>query len=472
MTSSNVLPFKIMPEHGPAPQWIRPEPNTLDGSTILTTKPDGNTARIFATMSMSILNGKKIALAVTGSIAAIKSPLLVDELCNAGCEVTVTMTDHATRFVSRETITGRTAASAIVEIFPADYGPEHVSRTATGQGNATWHVHLGRTTDVMLIAPCSATTIGKLRAGIYDNPVTLLAASLPRDTPLIVAPAMDEEMWLQPALQESLTWLKDHGVAVIGPVSGPLASGLTGMGRMTEPTEIVQQVAELLASRTALAGKRILITGGPTYEPIDAVRFIGNRSSGKMAAALAETASAMGANVTLIMGPSSVTTTGRTTRLNIETAEEMHRAVLQELADADIIIMSAAVADFTPETVSDSKMKKREMDSNNGTITIRLKPTTDILAEIAKRKRPGQIIVGFALEKGDQAESCARGKLVEKNLDMIVLNNIAEEGAGFGYDTNKITIFTRDGEKSEYPLLTKRECAAKILEHILKLQTT
>src|ERR1035437_6411516 len=318
----------------------------------------------------------------------------------------------------------------------------------------------------MLIAPCSASMIGKLRSAIYGDPVALLAASLPRWTPLVLVPAMDEEMWLQPAVQEALAWLRAHGVLQIGPVKGRLASGLTGMGRMPEPEDIVREFAQFIGGeRDLLAGKRVLITGGPTYEPIDAVRFLGNRSSGKMAAALAMAARRMGADVTLIMGPTAIGTHGIATRINIETAEEMLAAVREQLPNADIIIMNAAVSDFAAEEILSSKMKKRE----TGDLSIKLKRTPDILSEIARSKRMGQVVVGFALEKGEGSEAYARAKLTEKNLDMIVLNDIAEEGAGFGYDTNKVTIFTRDGGVQWLPLLSKEACAVEILKHIARI---
>jgi len=376
--------------------------------------------------------------------------------------------------VTREEIEEASGYSVITSIFAGKgrAGSTDLREPAL-RSDKTWHVHLARSADAMLIAPCSASAIGMLRAGIYDNPVTLAAASLPKGTPLVIVPAMDEDMWLQPAVQENLAWLKRNGVIVIEPVSGLLASGLTGMGRMPEPVDIVQKFIErvgragrsIVGDAPDLRGKKVLITGGPTYEPIDAVRFIGNRSSGKMAAALAIEAERMGAEVTLVMGPSSIGTNGIQTRIDVESAAEMMQVVSIESPGADIIIMSAAVADFAPEHASEGKMKKSDSD----TMTLTLKKTPDILAEISKKKRPGQIIVGFALEKGEEAESYARKKLVEKNLDMIVLNNIADEGAGFGYDTNKITIFMRSGEKIALPLMSKEECANAILQSIINI---
>jgi len=419
---------------------------------------------------MPSLSGKRIILGVTGSIAAIKSPLIAAALAHEGASVTCVLTKSALQFTTEPELEIASDRSVISHIFP---GSDQAS-SADLRGEKTWHVHLARGADAMIIAPCSASTIGMLRAGIYDNPVTLVAASLPRTTPLILVPAMDEEMWLQPAVQESLAWLKKNGAVVIGPVKGNLASGLVGMGRMTEPEDIVRNFIRLISDTTphpnpllqvgegVLVGKKVLITGGPTFEPIDAVRFIGNRSSGKMAAAIAAEAKKMGAEVTLIMGPSQIETDGIANRYDVETAEEMLAVVQAQADDADIIIMSAAVADFTPEKKSEEKLKKGSSES----MTLTLRKTPDILAEIAKSKRAGQFIVGFALEKGDEAASYAQKKLVEKNLDMIVLNNIADEGAGFGYDTNKITIFTKSGDRRDFPLMSKEQCAREILKGI------
>ncbi len=429
---------------------------------------------------MASLQSKRIILGVTGSIAAIKAPAVARELVRAGASVTCVATDGALQFTTADDLSEVSGQPAITQIFSGDLHP--LPSTPYPLPSSTWHVHLARSADAMLIAPCSASAIGMLRAGIYDNAVLLAAASLPKGTPLVVVPAMDEDMWLQPAVQENLAWLKRNGVIVIEPVVGALASGLSGMGRMPEPVDIVEKFTRLVAPASspvpvhsngkpagtpAQQGKKILITGGPTYEAIDAVRFIGNRSSGKMAAALAIEARRMGADVTLVMGPTApfpILAQEGVIRIDVESAEGMLDATRIEAANADIIIMSAAVADFAPERMSEGKMKKGSSD----TMMLTLKRTPDILAEISKTKRPGQIIVGFALEKGDQAEDYARKKLTEKNLDMIVLNNIDDEGAGFGYDTNKITIFTRSGKKIAFPLMTKEECARAILDQIAK----
>jgi phosphopantothenoylcysteine decarboxylase/phosphopantothenate--cysteine ligase len=433
---------------------------------------------------MPSLQNKRIILGVTGSIAAIKAPTVARELVRSGACVTCVMTESAVQFVTREELEAASGQAVISSIFAGEGRAGSTDlREPSLRSDKTWHVHLARGADAMLIAPCSASAIGMLRAGIYDNAVTLAAASLPKGTPLVIVPAMDEDMWLQSAVQENLAWLKQSGVIVIEPVSGLLASGLTGMGRMPEPEAIVQQFQDVVArfprltfnsdgegrGTLPLQDKRVLITGGPTYEPIDAVRFIGNRSSGKMAAALAIEAKRMGADVTLVMGPTTpfpLLSQEGVVRIDVESAEEMLQAVSIESVNADIIIMSAAVADFAPEHTSEGKLKKGADD----TMTLTLKKTPDILAEISKTKRPGQIIVGFALEKGDEAEDYARKKLNDKNLDMIVLNNIAETGAGFGYDTNKVTIFMRSGEKIALPLLTKEECAKVILKNITGIE--
>jgi len=407
---------------------------------------------------MSSLHGKRIILGITGSIAAIKSGLVAEVLRAAGADVTCVATNSVEQFIPIESLSRASGHPVITRIFD---GPKPATHEVW-----TWHVHLGRSADAMLIAPCSASTIGMLRAGIYDNPVTLVAASLPKSTPLILVPAMDEDMWVQPAVQENIQWLKAHGTQIIEPVTGKLASGLTGMGRMPEPADIVAKLTTLLNKEELLKGKRVLITGGPTYEPIDAVRFIGNRSSGKMAVALANAAKEMGADVTLILGPTAIDTNGLAGRVDVETAEQMLEVVKRELPNNDIIIMSAAVADFTPTTTSEGKLKKREIANEAGDITLSLKRTPDILAEIARTKTKDQVIIGFALEKGSESERYAQSKLEEKRLDMIVLNNIADEGAGFGHDTNKITIFTKSGKKVALPLMSKQECAEEILNRI------
>ncbi len=410
-----------------------------------------------------LLTGKQIILGVTGSIAAVKAPMIARELMRAGATVTTALTGSAQRFATPLAFSALTHEEVITSVLP---------REGSKKDSGTWHIRLGRSASAMLIAPCSATTIGKLRAGIYDNPVTLLASALPRETPLVLAPAMDEEMWLQPMVQENLEVLRRSGVYVIDPTSGLLASGLIGQGRMLEPEALVirfQQILERASEHLPLFGKTVLITGGPTFEAIDPVRFIGNRSSGKMAAALAEVAERLGANVVLIMGPSPIRTNGNKRRIDIETADEMMAAVFNEIEDADIIIMNAAVSDFSAAHESKTKLKKRDISDENGKLKIELQNTPDILREIAKIKRPDQRVIGFALETGNSAESYAESKLLEKDLDMIVLNRADEIGAGFGVDTNKVTIFQRAGTKIELPLMSKEDSAREIFASIMRL---
>ena len=412
-----------------------------------------------------MLNRKKIIYGVTGSIAAAKAPIVARELVREGAEVHCALTNSAQKFTTAYTLSILTGNEALTEIFPSS-------------GSGTWHVHLARSASAMLIAPCSAATLGKLRRGIYDNPVLLLASSLGENTPLVIAPAMDEEMWLQPAVQENIAWLKSQNVQFIEPVKGALASGFTGLGRMPEADEIVKKFDELLLLSgprnpipetrfLPLEGKHILITGGPTYEPIDPVRFIGNRSSGKMGAALAkEAAEFFGADVTLIMGPSMVETPSSVNRINVETADEMRDEVLSQLSGHDILIMNAAVSDFRASDPSKSKMKK----THRKKWSLDLSPTRDILKDVMEARKAKQKIIGFALEGGDDAASYAKGKLEGKELDMIVLNRFDHKGAGFGSDTNRITIFRKDGLQKEVPLVSKTECARIILSLIAEME--
>jgi phosphopantothenoylcysteine decarboxylase/phosphopantothenate--cysteine ligase len=409
-----------------------------------------------------MLNGKKIIYGITGSIAAVKAPIIARELIRSGAEVHCALTESAQKFSTPYSLSILTGNEAITKIFAA---------------SGTWHVHLARSANAMLVAPCSAATLGKLRHGIYDNPVLLLASSLGPQTQLVIAPAMDEEMWQQPAVQENIEWLKHKGVKFIEPQKGILASGIVGMGRMPEADEVVKVFQEVLNSpetrnpepetRLPLEGKHILITGGPTYEPIDPVRFIGNRSSGKMGAALAtEAVNFFGADVTLIMGPSAIKTPSSVNRIDVETADEMRDEVIAQLPGHDILIMSAAVSDFKVSDIAKQKIKKTRKKE----FSLELTATRDILKDIMSKRKTKQKIIGFALEGGEDSISYAKGKLSEKKLDMIVLNRFDERGAGFASDTNKISIFGKDGLHKEIPLVSKTECARIILSLIAEME--
>lgn len=389
-----------------------------------------------------------ILLGVSGSIAAYKAPLLVREFVKHNAEVRVAMTPSASAFVTPLTLATLSRNPVVTEALPTD-----VSTSNAG----TWHIDLGRWADVMLIAPASANTIAKLLHGEADNPVAMLALSL--RCPLIIAPAMDEEMLINKATQTNLETLKARGVHVISTAHGELASGLVGEGRLAEIGTIVEYVNNLLAKKKSLQGVRVLVTAGPTHEPIDPVRFLGNRSSGKMGFAIAEEAAQRGADVTLVSGPSELRNSPAIKRINVETAAEMYSAVKKEHKKCDILIMAAAVADFTPKKYSPVKSKKQK-----GAFPLELVPTKDILKELVASK--GKTVhVGFALETDNELNN-AKKKLKEKKLDMIVLNSVSEKGAGFGVDTNVITIIDKKGDAKKFPMMTKQECAEVILDNI------
>lgn len=392
------------------------------------------------------LAGKKIILAVTGSIAAYKTPELVRQLVKAGAEVRVLVTQAAAAFVSP------------LSLETVSKHPVYSSVSDGSQWNN--HVKMGRWADVMLIAPCSANTLAKLANGLCDNLVC--AVYLSAVCPVLIAPAMDEDMWHHPATKRNISQLKSSGNIFIPVGYGELASGLVGEGRMAEPVDIVDFTASFLSNnkRTALSGKKALVTAGPTYERIDPVRFIGNFSSGKMGVAIAEELASSGADVTLVLGPSAidVKNPGITVK-RVESAAEMYDACMEVFPAMDIAIMSAAVADYRPANVSGVKIKKQD-----STLDIKLEKTKDILAELGKRKQHGQYLVGFALET-DNEENNALKKLESKNADMIVLNSLQDEGAGFAHDTNKVTVLTHDTRK-ELPLMAKVEVAKAIVQII------
>ena len=391
---------------------------------------------------------RRVLLGVTGSIAAYKTAWLVRDLVKAGAEVQVVMTPAAHDFVTPLTLATLSKRPVLTDLFLRD-----------GSGSWNDHVSLGRWADVLVVAPASAHTLAKMAQGLCDN--LLLATWLSATCPVYVAPAMDLEMFADPATAHNLDLLRQRGVHTIGPESGELASGLEGAGRMTEPMDIVHRLATDLMEGSPLAGKRILVTAGPTREAIDPVRYIGNRSSGRMGFAIAEEAAARGARVELVTGPVELTTNRPgIVRTDVESAADMAQACKERAPEADIVIMSAAVADHRPAAPAGSKIKKDE-----GHLELVLERTEDILAWIGKRRRPGQVIAGFALETEEGLES-ARGKLERKGLDLVVLNSLQDEGAGFGHATNKVTLVTRDKDPERLPLLPKAEVARRILDAI------
>lgn len=396
-----------------------------------------------------MLNGKHILVGITGSIAAYKTAMLVRHLVKEGADVQVIMTEKAKEFITPLTMATLSRHPILVDFF----NPEN------GQWNS--HVSLGLWADLYIVAPASANTLAKMAYGIADN--LLLTTYLSARCPVMVAPAMDLDMFKHPATMSSLGILRERGVHVIEPSSGELASGLEGKGRMEEPENIVRCINDFFASNEELCGKRVLITSGPTREAIDPVRFITNCSSGKMASEIARHCRLRGADVTVVSGPAAVKPLG-VTLIEVESAQQMATVTLQEYEKgADIVVLCAAVADYTPVAVSDTKIKKK-----TETMTIELRPTTDIAAAVGARKREGDILVGFALET-DNEFSNAVDKLRRKNLDMIVLNSLRNEGAGFAVDTNQVEIIFRDGTAKAYPLKSKSDVASDIVDNIVKL---
>jgi phosphopantothenoylcysteine decarboxylase / phosphopantothenate---cysteine ligase len=403
----------------------------------------------------------KLLLAVCGSIAAYKAPILAREFIKRGVEIRVVMTPSATAFASPLALQNLTHHPVAVEMFDE-----------RSQSGGSWHIHLARWCDAMLIAPCSAATLGKIAHGISDTALTLVALALPPEKPLFVAPAMDTEMWLHPATQRNLGIVAAFGANIIPPATGELASGLHGVGRLPEPEDIVRIVSEKLSARKDLSGLHVLITAGPTYEAIDDVRFVGNRSSGKMGFALAGEAATRGAKVTLVSGPVALQTPPNVERIDVESAEQMYNAVMEREASADIVVCAAAVADFTPRVRHEGKLKKSSFE---GAMTIELAQTRDILGTLGKQRqhrhartphhKPHQIIIGFALEAANY-EEYGRKKLVEKNCDMIVLNAANKVDSGFGGDNNTITLLSHDREQRSFPPMTKNECARVIMDAV------
>ncbi|MDD5997849.1 MAG: bifunctional phosphopantothenoylcysteine decarboxylase/phosphopantothenate--cysteine ligase CoaBC [Bacteroidales bacterium] len=400
---------------------------------------------------MSTLSGKHILLGITGGIAAYKCAPLVRELVKRGAEVKVVMTPLAKQFITPLTMATLSKNPILVDFF----NPEN------GEWNS--HVNLGMWADVYLIAPATANTIGKMANGVADN--LLLTSYLSAKCPVFFAPAMDLDMYKHPAVQKNIATLISYGNHVIEPGTGFLASGLEGKGRMAEPSDIVVALENFFESKSDMAGKKVMITAGPTYEKIDPVRFIGNYSSGKMGFALAEECADRGAEVTLIAGPTSLkTVNGKINRINVESAQQMFDAAVENSPSADVQILCAAVADYRPSVTADKKIKREK----TGEMTLTLVPNPDIAAALGKIKRENQVNVGFALETNDEATN-AKDKCARKNFDFIVMNSLKDKGAGFQVDTNKITIFTAGGDVMEYPLKTKKEVAADIVDAVVEI---
>ena len=393
-----------------------------------------------------MLKGKKIVIGITGSIAAFKIPALIRLLKKEGADVRVILTPAAKDFVTPLTLSTLSGNPVLSESFsPSD-------------GSWNSHVDLGRWADLYVFAPLSANTLAKMATGIADN--FLMACYLSAKCPVFFAPAMDLDMFQHPATQKNIETLKSFGHRLIEPAVGELASGLTGPGRMEEPEHIFNIISDFFNQKSGpFTGKKILVTAGPTYEIIDPVRFIGNHSSGIMGFALAEEFANQGGDVTLVAGPVNLELNNREiTRINVTSASEMHAACLKASAKANVIVMAAAVADYTPKAPSASKLKKSGKE-----VSIELVPTIDILAEMGRMKKKGQVIIGFALET-DEEEANAKKKLEAKNLDMIVLNSLNDPGAGFKTVTNKVTVFLKTGKTIRIPLKSKQDISRDIVE--------
>lgn len=397
-----------------------------------------------------MLQGKRVLLGISASIAAYKTAHLVRLFIKEGAEVRVVMTPSAKAFVTPQTLS------------TLSKNPVHSDFFSEDNENELWtnHVELGLWADYLIIAPASSNTLGKMATAICDN--LLLATYLSAKCPVFVAPAMDLDMYLNPATQQNLKHLVDYGVTIIPAETGELASGLVGQGRMAEPENIVAFVKKAIAEKLPLYGKNVLINAGPTYEKIDAVRFIGNFSTGKMGVALARHAANLGANVTLVLGPVQLPyDLSGIAVMRVTSAEEMLEATTAYFADADFTILSAAVADYRPVATSSHKIKKSAAN-----LSIELEPTQDILGTVGKQKKPNQVLVGFALETNNELDY-AQQKLEKKNLDFVVMNSLRDAGAGFGHDTNKITVLSKNGNQIQSEVLPKSEIAALIWKIIL-----
>lgn len=403
-----------------------------------------------------MLKGKKILLGITGGIAAYKICNLVRLFVKAGAEVKVIMTPSAAKFVSPLTLSVLSKNEVVINMFPAGDNLEQAESVIA----KTWHINYGLWADIFVIAPATANTIAKIVCGISDN--FLLSTVLASRCPLIVAPTMDEDMYRNKVTQSNLKKIKELNYDIIDPIEGELASGLFGYGKMAEPETIFEFVRNKLIKKKDLSGKKILITAGPTVEPVDSVRFISNYSSGKMGFEIARAAAERRADVTLITGPVNLDTPGSVKRIDVSSTSEMFNAVRMNMKNKDIIIMSAAVADFKPVKVFDKKVKK---EKTGKTFNLELTRTQDILKYLGENKR-NIFLIGFALET-DEGIQNAKDKLISKNLDMIVLNNPKEKGAGFGTDTNIVTLIDKKSVK-KLPLLSKYEAGNAILDYYIK----
>ena len=395
-----------------------------------------------------MLKGKKIVLGITGSIAAYKSCLIIRALIKHGAEVQVVITPSGKEFITPITLSALTHKPVISEFF--------------SQRDGTWHSHvdLGLWADAMLIAPCTASTLGKMAHGVADN--MLITTYLSMKAPVFIAPAMDLDMFQHPSTQANLQQLKSYGNHIIEPASGFLASGLEGKGRMEEPERIVEQLDKFFNSTADLQGKHIMITAGPTYEKIDPVRFIGNYSSGKMGYALAEECYRRGAEVTLISGPVSLSCSEGIKRIDVESCKEMYEQATKAFPQQHAAILCAAVADFKPENVAETKIKREKDD-----LLLRLKPTQDIASTLGKMKTSDQRIIAFALETNDEEQN-AKQKLEKKNADFIVMNSTRNPGTTFQSDENQITIIHKEGKK-EYAKKPKTDVAKDIVDELATL---
>lgn len=401
-----------------------------------------------------MLKGKKIVLGITGSIAAYKACLLIRQLIKRGAEVQVVITPAGKEFITPITLSALTHKPVISEFF--------------SQRDGTWnsHVDLGLWADAMVVAPCTASTLGKMAHGIADN--MLITTYLSMKAPVFIAPAMDLDMYRHPSTQANMKTLLSYGNHIIEPESGFLASGLEGKGRMEEPEVIADRLDQFFSENSQpspITGKKVVITAGPTYEKIDPVRFIGNYSSGKMGFAIAEECLRRGADVTLVAGPVSLTCSSGIRRLDVESCQDMYDAATSEFADADVAILAAAVADFRPAIVADRKIKRGKDD-----MVITLCPTHDIAAALGASKKAGQTLVAFALETNDE-EANAMRKLEKKNADFVVLNSLRNEGTCFRTDQNQIEIVSRDG-KTSYEKKSKADTASDIVDYLEKVVLT